>query len=658
MTHSRTAALLGAAALASAAAGVGMPAHGSAATVATGVVKTSGLHFTATKLGPNGDQSCDVVYDLYVPGDASATHQVPAILTTNGFGGSKNDQASVAQMLASNDYEVLSYSGLGFGGSSCSIELDSPEWDGRAASDLVNLLAARPEVAKDAPGDPVIGTWGGSYGGGFQFALAAVDPRIDAMIPQITWNDLAYSLAPNNDSAAFNYSASPPGAPKFEWTDLFYALGLAQPALNAGTSGMPPTGCPGFDRQVCIVNTETTAAGYATPDTVALLRHASAEYELFENPATHVPPMLLMQGQNDTLFNFADAVANYRGALRRGAPVKLVLKEGGHSGGAAPGEVNDADPSKGYLDQLYLSWYAKYLKHQAVDTGPQVEFFRDWVTYDHNASAQPAYGSSSSWPVGDVARLYLSGGSATAGGALVGTPAQVVGGSQTFVNPPGGQPSSYSETSEAGQLIAPTDIPGEFASWITAPLAANTDIVGIPALTFSVSAPAASSLNPATQLVLYGKLYDVDASGTKTLVHGIVSPLRVADASKPVHINLPGQVHRYAAGHRIELVLSSTDSAYAGSRVPEVITVAVNRAHPAVLSLPLAPSTTSSSPAIAVASSAGASLQAASVGGGATTVSLPNTTADAGAAARPTSALLLLSALLVGVAGRRRRRQA
>src|SRR5579864_677690 len=189
-------------------------AAGTTAAVASGVTVTT-AHFHATGLGPDKSHSCDIIYDLYVPNDASASHQVPAILTTNGFGGSKAGQASVAALLANNDYEVLSYSGLGFGGSSCSIELDSPEWDGRAASELVNLLAARPEVAKDAPGDPVIGTWGGSYGGGFQFALAAVDPRIDAMIPQITWNDLSYSLAPNNDAASLNYSKSPPGAPKF-----------------------------------------------------------------------------------------------------------------------------------------------------------------------------------------------------------------------------------------------------------------------------------------------------------------------------------------------------------------------------------------------------------------------------------------------------------
>jgi ABC-2 type transport system ATP-binding protein len=491
-----------------------------------------------------------------------------------------------------------------------------------------------------------VGTWGGSYGGGFQFALAAVDPRVDAMIPQITWNDLSYSLAPNNDSPSFNYKSSPPGAPKFEWTNLFFADGMAQVALNQGTSGNPPTGCPGFDAQICPAQATTTALGYGTPSTIALLRHASAEYELFESPTTHVPPMMLMQGQNDTLFDFADAVANYDGAIRRGAPVKLVLKEGGHSGPAAPGEVDDSNPANGYLDQLYLLWYAKYLKHQNVDTGPQVEFFRDWISY--SGSAQPAYGSSNSWPVGPEERLWLSGGSLTGGGALVQAPTKVVAGSQTFVNPPGGVPQSYSETSDQGQKLPPTDPPGEFASWSSAPLAADTDVVGIPQLTVRISAPLASSVDPATQIVLFGKIYDVDPSGTVTLVHGIVSPVRVADATKPVHINLPGVVHRYAAGHRIELVLASTDSAYQGSRVPEAITVSVDRKHLSFVDLPLAPSSTGGG------GGAATTLRTWS-GGVASIANLPNTAA-AGAQVRPVLGLGAVAMAVFLVAARLRRR--
>src|SRR5436305_249092 len=98
----------------------------------------------------SGTQSCDITADLYRPSAADATHRVPAILTTNGFGGSKADQAGLGQLAATHGYAVLSYSGLGFGGSGCKISLDDPSYDGVAGSQLVSFLGGDPAiVAKD-----------------------------------------------------------------------------------------------------------------------------------------------------------------------------------------------------------------------------------------------------------------------------------------------------------------------------------------------------------------------------------------------------------------------------------------------------------------------------------------------------------------------------
>jgi pimeloyl-ACP methyl ester carboxylesterase len=105
------------------------------------------LHFIVT-VGPAGsEQQCNIVGDLYKPDSASAANPVPSILTTNGFGGSKDDQATMAKEFAARGYAVLSYSGLGFGGSGCPIELDDPDWDGKAASQLITFLGSRPAAA-------------------------------------------------------------------------------------------------------------------------------------------------------------------------------------------------------------------------------------------------------------------------------------------------------------------------------------------------------------------------------------------------------------------------------------------------------------------------------------------------------------------------------
>src|SRR5262249_43230158 len=46
--------------------------------------------------------------------------------------------------------------------------------------------------------DLVVGTIGYSYGGGFEFPLEQLDPRVDTMVPNGTWNDLLYSLLPGD----------------------------------------------------------------------------------------------------------------------------------------------------------------------------------------------------------------------------------------------------------------------------------------------------------------------------------------------------------------------------------------------------------------------------------------------------------------------------
>src|SRR5205085_7724510 len=134
---------------------------------------------------------------------------------------------------------------------------------------------------------------------------------------------------------------SPPGVPKIDWTELFFADGMAQPLQHLSSTPKPPSTCPGFDPRVCPANLVSGAEGYPDAATIALLRHASAASFMSR---IRIPTMLV-QGEADTLFDFADAVANYRGIKANGAPVKLVLQSWGHSHSTpAPGEFSEDDP--------------------------------------------------------------------------------------------------------------------------------------------------------------------------------------------------------------------------------------------------------------------------------------------------------------------------
>ena len=100
-----------------------------------------------TNLGPE-HRTCRIDADLYVPAGVSATRRAPALLATNGFGGTKEDQADLAQGFGEQGYVTLSYTGIGFvDGDNCPITLDDREHDGAAASQLIRFLGGDPSIA-------------------------------------------------------------------------------------------------------------------------------------------------------------------------------------------------------------------------------------------------------------------------------------------------------------------------------------------------------------------------------------------------------------------------------------------------------------------------------------------------------------------------------
>lgn len=567
---------------------------GSAAAADPYTVQT--LHFAVT-IGPNNDQHCDIVGDLYTPAAASATSRVPAILTTNGFGGSKDDQAGIGKAFATIGYAVLSYSGLGFGGSGCKITLDDPDWDGKAASQLISYLGGAPGIAftdaghttaapalnvvvhdnKDHNGvartyDPRVGMIGGSYGGGIQFAAAADDARLDTIVPLITWNDLSYSLDPNNTAQTTGVTTSTPGAIKLVWGLGFSAEGVLDGLENAQGDPSRLYGCPNFADWICPALVEAGTTGYFMPDAIAATRHASVASFMGKVRI----PTLLMQGENDTLFNLNEAAATYTALKAQKTPVKMVWHSWGHSGATpAPGELSlsNPDPATEYESARVADWFAHYLKGSDVSTGPDFAYFRDWISYQ--GIATPAYATSTSFPVGTAKTYYFSGADQLAGSASA-----VQSGSQSFITPEFGAPSSINQfdvvSGYTGQLPQ-ADLPGTFATWTTGALTAPVNVAGSPVVNVRVQAPTAvvtQGLGPAGQLVLFVKIEDVAPDGTASLIHGLEAPIRIPDVGKTIKVTLPGIVHQFAAGHSIRLVVAGGSNNYRGGLVATPVTIA------------------------------------------------------------------------------------
>jgi ABC-2 type transport system ATP-binding protein len=191
------------------------------------------------------------------------------------------------------------------------------------------------------------------------------------------------------------------------------------------------------------------------------------------------------------------------------------------------------------------------------------------VPYGGKGANDEQYGDAPAFPIADTTTFTLSGSDAlvTSGAAA---------GSASFANAPGGVPPAYTETSNftgpqssPKNPLPPSEQPGQNVSFTSKPFATDLISVGIPSARLRLSHAAP------TDLVFFGKVYDVAADGTATLIHRLIAPVRVpaADVGKPVDIKLLGFAHRFAKGHAVRLTLAATDATSYNNKVPDQITV-------------------------------------------------------------------------------------
>ncbi|HEV7897065.1 MAG TPA: alpha/beta fold hydrolase [Planosporangium sp.] len=586
------------------------------------------------KSGPRGDQDITLDTRLYLPKSADAGHPVPAVLLAHGFGGTKLDSAADAKDLADHGYAVLTWTAEGFGRSTGQIHLDSPDWEVKDAKSLVDWLAARPDIRKDGANDPRVAAVGGSYGGGLSLLLAAYDQRVDAIVPMITWNDLARSFLPDGTGGG-----PESGVFKKQWAGMFFgsggSLGAGAGAGLAGSGGAAdgnqtaadgsqtaaggnqgtgagggpgqggardqgnrpaatPSaaadgGAPGqvaanplaaraqcgrFALDVCQAYLDMATTGRPSASAIELLRHSSPAGVIDRIKA----PTLLIQGEADSLFPLSEADANAKGIAASGTPVRVAWFTGGHDGGQGP--QSDQDRTK------FLT--AQWLDHYLAGKGPKPQ---NSFTYSR-ISGIDASGEGLVAAGFNVADYPGTGGTKSEQISVDGPP-------QPAANPPNGNPAALSSLAGIGGALGglasgmTVEVPGQHADFYSAPLATTTDVTGAPTVRIKAASPTGEA-------VLFVKLYDVDANGQPTLPNGLVAPVRLTglpaslDQATPTTVTLPAIVRRFEQGHRIRITVSTSDQAYTTPAAPTVYTIAAS----GPVTLPAAPGTPIQTPSV------------------------------------------------------------
>ncbi|WP_330238807.1 alpha/beta fold hydrolase [Streptomyces sp. NBC_00525] len=458
----------------------------------------------------------------------------PAVLIGHGFGGSKAETRAQAERLARDGYAVLTWSARGFGKSGGTISLNAPDREVEDVSRLIDWLAGRPEVRLDAEGDPRVGITGASYGGAVSLLAAGHDRRVDAIAPQITYWNLADALFPD-------------GVFKKLWAGIF---------VNSGG------GCGNFEKKLCELYERVAVSGKpdAAARTLLAERSPSAVADRIKAPA------LIVQGQTDSLFPLGQADAMAKAIAANGAPVSVDWIAGGHDGG---------DRETDRVEKRIGTWFDRYLKgEEGADTGPAFRTTRTGGIDSTDGAALTRGATSDTYP-------GLHSG---------GVPVELRGEPQKIANPPGGNPPAISAVPGAGGSLArlstfglglALDFPGQYARFDSAPLTTARRVTGAPTVRVTVEADHGDA-------VLFGKVYDVSPDGKRQVLPAqLVAPYRITPErqGKPLELTLPAIDHELEAGHRLRLVLATTDLGYASPAAPATYTVSLE----GPLTLPTAP---------------------------------------------------------------------
>ncbi len=458
-----------------------------------------------------------ILATLMLPPGASASAPVPAILRTHGWGGERERTPSTfLRRLLDEGYAILTWDSRGFGDSGGEANIASPEFEVKDAGALMDYLASRPEIQKDGPNDPRVGWTGGSNAAGIQFNTAALDDRVEAIVPEISWGLLTRDLRPNN-------------VYKQGWGELLYHAGLAGATQDGLDSPAGPQRGE-YAEQIHRAYQETKTTGGISGEIKEWFRHKSTVIRSRKIET----PTLIIQGSVDTLFPLQDAFANYKNLVAAGTPVKLMAYCAGHTVGCAypggsSGYPQGAEDKRPIYEDRIVAWLDRYVKGQEVATGAEVE----WQAQDGYYYKAPRF------PLPGTRYVRLK---RVSSGELVG-PGSTGGDGAIDGNP------------------APQEELGE-----TAARRRVATFSGKPRPVFGVPKVKLQGKVTGDRAYVFLELVDVDKNGKRVTLDDQTMPVVLKPGRFDRTVKLNGVAWKLLPGHRLELEVTTGSAQYQQAR--------------------------------------------------------------------------------------------
>jgi putative CocE/NonD family hydrolase len=397
--------------------------------------------------------------------------------------------------------DVVAYAQRGFRGSGGEADLG-----GRKSQQDVSSVIDW--ALKNTNADPTrIGVFGVSYGGGVGLLAAAHDSRIKAVVATSAWSDLAAALSP---SGTLNLAG----------------LGWLFAAPDADNSLDPQVS----ELEKDVKNDPAAAA--------ALLKSMSASRSaasLIGALNKNHPAIMIANAFDDSLLDPTSLVSFYE---KLHTPKRLQLAIGDHGGPEILGLRGEPDPT--------VETGAKWIDHYLNKTKNGIQRGGQIVLQDGATGKTVAYNS---WPaVSTTLQLGTPGNSGSLGASPAGSWSRpLTTGSESGATS-GAQQIQAIGTYQPSKISIGSVQPSDAYVWSAPAGSRAVQVTGTPTLQVNV----ASSASPVT---LFSYLYDVNASGSATLMTyapATVSSGKVAITLRPVSWTV-------AAGHHVVLVVDTAD---------------------------------------------------------------------------------------------------
>ena len=325
----------------------------SAAEVGSGGAKTSRNKISYNQTLVSKKDGSRISITIHEPNSVTIGRSYPLVLHSHGYGGRRQIDRPTDGLIADlleNGYGVISIDERGHGaltdGSGGAARVLDPEFEGRDLLQILDWSEESLDWLQFRNGNPVIGSIGGSYGGGYQNLIYRIDPkkRLDAITPHITWYDLRYSLMPGNVFKTF-------------WTTLVGGVGnspgnVVDPVVNLSILNGIATNNFSDDFKSLLYNNSIAS---------------NCEGQRPQDPDLTPIAALFIQSPIDQLFNLNEAYKSSECLKKLGGDVRLFVVPNGHVGGphSRCGSME--------MDEAILLFFNEHLKKvkNAADTVPK-----------------------------------------------------------------------------------------------------------------------------------------------------------------------------------------------------------------------------------------------------------------------------------------------